>query len=341
MTVIGTNVAALRATNASNSASAALQTSIERLSTGKRINSAKDDAAGLAIASSFTSQIRGQNQAIRNANDGIALSQTADSALGEATNLLQRIRELAVQSASDTYQDSDRTNLQTEVTELKKQLVNIAATTFNGVALFSAGADKTINIQTGSGSSDQVALTISKLSLGAVTGSVNAGTAGGLSAAVAAGDGINGTKRVVTAEDVAYGATIAGAAADKADIGTEKTLQTGDKVYIPKGSDGIAGGSQINTAANATSTLAALDTALAAVNTTRASLGAGQSRLSSVVNTLTSSVANLTDARSRIEDVDFSTETTNLAKAQILSQASTALLAQANQSQQGVLKLLG
>jgi len=340
MTVIGTNVAALKASNANNKASNALSTSIERLSTGKRINSAKDDAAGLAIASSFTSQIRGQSQAIRNANDGIALAQTADSALAEASNILQRIRELSVQSASATYQNSDRVNLQTEVTELKKQLIDIVATKFNGVTLFNAGADQTINIQTGSAAADQVALTITELNLGAVTGNTVAGAAAGLSAAIAAGDGINGTDYVVTAEDVAYGATVAGATAVEADIGTTVVLETGDQIYVGPGSSGIAGGSQINTAANATTALGALDTALAAVNTTRASLGAGQNRLGSVVNTLTSSVANLTDARSRIEDVDFSTETTELARAQILSQASTALISQANQSQQGVLQLL-
>lgn len=269
MTVIGTNVAALRATNASNSASAALQTSIERLSTGKRINSAKDDAAGLAIASSLTSQIRGQNQAIRNANDGIALSQTADGALGEVTNILQRIRELSVQSASGTYSDDDRTNLQAEVTELTGQLTDIQTkTNFNGVSLLGTAA-ATVTIQTGSAATDTVALNVGGIDL----------------------------------------------------------------------TDAIA--SDISTSAGATAALTDLDTALAAVATTRASLGAGQSRLGSVVNNLTTNVANLTDARSRIEDVDFSTETTNLAKAQILSQASTALLAQANQSQQGVLKLLG
>lgn len=269
MTVIGTNVAALRATNASNSASAALQTSIERLSTGKRINSAKDDAAGLAIASSLTSQIKGQNQAIRNSNDGIALSQTADGALGEVTNILQRIRELSVQSASGTYSDDDRTNLQAEVTELTGQLTDIQGkTNFNGVSLLSKAA-ATVTIQTGSAATDTVALNVGGIDL----------------------------------------------------------------------DDAIA--SDISTSAGATAALTDLDTALKAVATTRASLGAGQSRLSSVVNNLTTNVANLTDARSRIEDVDFSTETTSLAKAQILSQASTALLAQANQSQQGVLKLLG
>jgi len=269
MTVIGTNVAALRATNASNSASAALQTSIERLSTGKRINSAKDDAAGLAIASSLTSQIRGQNQAIRNANDGIALSQTADGALGEVTNILQRIRELAVQSASGTYSDDDRTNLQAEVTQLTGQLTDIQAKTkFNNVDLLTSAA-ATVSIQTGSASGDTVDLDVGGVDLD-------------------------------------------------------------DAIAI-----------DISDAGDASDALDTLDTALQTVATVRATLGAGQSRLSSVVNNLTSSVANLTDARSRIEDVDFSTETTNLAKAQILSQASTALLAQANQSQQGVLKLLG
>ncbi|MES1972467.1 MAG: flagellin [Pseudomonadota bacterium] len=268
MTVIGTNVAALRATNASNAASKSLQTSIERLSTGKRINSAKDDAAGSAIASSLTSQIKGQTQAIRNANDGISLAQTADGALSEVTNILQRVRELSVQSASGTYSDDDRKNLQTEVTQLQGQLTNITDNTnFNNVTLFGA-SDVTVSIQTGSGSADKIDLTITAINLTGVTGA------------------------------------------------------------------------DISTASGATAALDTLDTALKSVNTTRSSIGAGQSRLESVVNNLTNNVSNLTDARSRIEDVDFSAETTALAKAQILSQASTALLAQANQSQQGVLSLL-
>ncbi|MBA4048308.1 MAG: flagellin FliC [Sphingomonas sp.] len=268
MTVIGTNVAALKATNANNRANNALSNSIERLSTGKRINSAKDDAAGLAIASNFTAQIRGQTQAIRNANDGIALSQTADGALGEVSNILQRLRELAVQSASGTYSDGDRTNLQAEVTELTAQITDIQTrTNFNGVLLLDTAATA-IDIQTSSESGDTVTLNFGGLDL---------------TAAIAA---------------------------------------------------------DLSTAAGADAALTTLDTAIASVNTTRATLGAGQSRLQSVVNNLTSSVANLTDARSRIEDVDFSTETTELARAQILSQASNALLAQANQSQQGVIQLL-
>lgn len=268
MTVINTNTAALRAQNGSRVANQALQTAMERLSTGKRINSSKDDAAGLAIASSMTSQIRGMNQAIRNANDGISFAQTAEGALNEVTNMLQRIRELAVQSASGTYSDDDRANLQAEVEELGAQIDDIVANTkFNDVAVFGS-ADVTVSIQTGSNNGDTTTLT-------------------------------------VTGFDV---------------------------------SDASA--SDVSTASGANTALDDVDAALEAVATTRASLGAGQSRLESVVNNLTNSVVNLSDARSRIEDADFSAETTNLAKAQILSQAATAMLAQANQSQSNVLSLL-
>jgi flagellin len=269
MTVINSNTSALRAQNGSRMANQALQTAMERLSTGKRINSAKDDAAGLAISSSMTSQIRGMSQAIRNANDGISLAQTADGALGEVTNMLQRIRELAVQSASGTYSDDDRANLQSEVHELGAQIDDIVANTkFNGVAVFGSSGDVSVKIQTGSGSADQTTLTITALDVSAASGS---------------------------------------------DVGSDT---------------------------NAGTALDNVDAALKAVSTTRASLGAGQSRLESVVNNLSNTVVNLSDARSRIEDADFSAESTNLAKAQILSQASTAMLAQANQSQSNVLTLL-
>ena len=266
MSVINTNTSALRAQNGSRLANQSLMVAMERLSTGKRINSSKDDAAGLAIASSMTSDIRGMNQAIRNSNDGISMAQTAEGALNEVTNMLQRIRELAVQSASGTYSDDDRANLQAEVTELGAQIDTIISdTTFNGVTVFGS-SDVTIDIQTGYGSADQTTLTVTGLDVSAASG-----------ADISAGDA---------------------------------------------------------------SVLDDVDDALAAVATTRASLGAGQSRLESVVNNLSNNVANLSDARSRIEDADFSAETTNLARAQILSQASTAMLAQANQSQQDVLSLL-
>ncbi|MES2754253.1 MAG: flagellin [Pseudomonadota bacterium] len=275
MTVIGTNTAALRAGNASNMANMDLQTAMERLSTGKRINSAKDDAAGLAIAATMGAQIRGMSQAIRNANDGASLAQTAEGALGEVTNMLQRIRELAVQSASGTYSTTDRTNLNAEAATLRTQIASVLTNTkFNGVAVFDFAATDTasddITIQVGANAADTVALT--------------------------------------------------------------KTFFDSD--------DFEAADFSVATAAAAGTTLANVDAALTAITTGRATLGAAQSRLQSVVNNLTSNVTNLTDARSRIEDADFSVETANLAKAQILSQASTAMLAQANQSQQSVLKLL-
>jgi flagellin len=273
MNVINTNISALRASNASVSAGNMLSTAMERLSTGSRINSAKDDAAGLAISTSLTSQIRGMRQAVRNANDGISLAQTGEGALNEVTNMLQRIRELAVQSSSGTLQGSDRTNLQAEVTELGAQINSILDnTTFNGVNLFANDAT-TVTVQVGDEAANDVTLTMS---------------AAGFNAAI--------------------------------NDATTATL--------------IATQNDANTAINL------VDTALGAVSTARATLGAGQSRLQSAINNLTNVSTNLTEARSRIMDTDYSAETTELAKAQILGQASTAMLAQANQSQQNVLSLL-
>ena len=182
MTVINSNVAALRAQNGSRLANASLGTAMERLSTGRRINSAKDDAAGLAISSTMTSQIRGMSTAIRNANDGISLAQTAEGALGEVGNMLQRVRELAVQSKSGTYSASDRTNLQAEVTELSAQIVSILDNTkFNGNALFdtaAAGPGTSFVIQAGSASADTITISIGnidKTTLAATAGNLNVG----------------------------------------------------------------------------------------------------------------------------------------------------------------------
>ena len=162
MTVINTNISAIRASNASNAAAKMLGTSMERLSTGKRINGAKDDAAGLAIATNMTAQVRGMNQGIRNANDGISLAQTAEGSLSEVSNMLQRVRELAVQGKSATYQASDRTYMQAEVTELTSQITDVLANAkFNGNALFSttAGTDVSFNIQAGANPADVITLT--------------------------------------------------------------------------------------------------------------------------------------------------------------------------------------
>lgn len=276
MTVIASNISALRAANASTMSQDMLSTAMQRLSTGKRINSAKDDAAGLAIASSMTAQVRGMNQGIRNANDGISMAQTAEGALDEVTNNLQRMRELAVQKANGTYSDADISNIKSEQDALAAQITNVLTNTrFNGQPLFNgtagANADGKVTIQAGANASDAITMNL--------------------------------------------GADLI------ADAKITAVVTTGASV------DG--------------STLKAYDDAIAQVVNRRSALGATQNQLQSAVNNLTSNATNLSDARSRIEDTDFSSETTALAKAQILSQASTAMLSQANQSQQGVLKLLG
>ncbi len=279
MTVIGTNVSALRATSASTMASGALSTAMERLSTGKRINSAKDDAAGLAIASSMTAQIKGMNQGVRNANDGISMAQTAEGALDEVTNMMQRMRELKVQSSNGTYSTTDVSNIKLEQDALAKQIDNVMTNTnFNGKALFTgtAGTSGVVTIQAGANAADAITVNFGNLQDNAAVAKI------GMSAGTA---------------------------------------------------NGTAG-------SNAAATLADYDAAIATVATSRAALGASQNQLSSAVNNLTSNATNLSSARSTIEDADFSQESTALAKAQILSQASTAMLSQANQSQQGVMSLL-
>ena len=274
MAVINSNIAALKASNASVAADKMIGQAMERLSTGKRINSAKDDAAGMAIATSMTAQVRGMNQAIRNANDGIALAQTAEGSLNEVTNMLQRVRELAVQSASGTYQDAtDRAYMQAEVDELTAQIDQVITNTeFNGVKLFDAST-ATVTVQAGANTADTIDLTMADLTSLAASG-------------------------------------------------------------------GAAGSYDVSSATAANTLLGTVDGELDDINSARSTLGAGQNRLESAVNNLTNTVTNLSDARSRIEDTDYSAETTALAKSQILSQASTAMLAQANQSQQNVLSLL-
>ena len=269
MTVINTNVSALRAQNSSRLAQESLGQAMDRLSSGKRINSAKDDAAGLAIATRMDAQVRGLTQATRNANDGISLAQTAEGAMGEVSNILVRMRELSVEAANGTAATSDRTAIQTEVTQLIGQINDIAGRTdFNGTNLLDAAG--TFKIQTGVNSGETVDISFTSMN--------------------ATGLGV-----------------------DSVDM---------------------------STAAGASSAMALISTAIDTVATQRANAGAAQSRLEATVNNLTSTTTNLTEAKSRIEDADFSTESTHLATAQILSQASTAMLAQANQSQQGVMKLL-
>jgi flagellin len=271
MTVINTNVSALRAQNSSRVAERSQSQAMERLSSGKRINSAKDDAAGLAVATRMSAASKGFSQAIRNANDGISLAQTADSGAASISDILVRMRELAMQASNGTLADADRTLVQKEVTALISQIGDITTqTTFNGNKLLDGSVTAGFDIQTGNNSGEKVTITVASLT--ATTLGVNA-----LSVATAAG---------------------------------------------------------------ATGALATLDTAITTVAGERANLGAQQNRLTAAVDNLTARVTNLDESRSRIEDTDFSAESTKLAAAQILSQASTAMLAQANQSAQGVMNLL-
>ena len=327
MTVINTNSAALRAQNASRTASMTMSTAMERLSTGRRINSAKDDAAGLAVATRMTSDIRGLTVAIRNSNDGISLAQTAESAMGDTTNILQRMRELGVQSANGTISDSDRANLQIEVAQLKDQIGNIATrTTFNSISIVNGGtanattgltADASFSLQTGVKANETVSMSVIALKT----------TDLGTDRARAA---IPATTAALTSAQATYAGTPN--AANLTALNAAKAAVAA----APKSIDEV----DFSTAANATAALAVVDTALTQVTAGRANLGAVQNRLEATVDNLTSTSTNLTDARSRIEDADFSVETTALAKSQILSQAATAMLAQANQSSQGVLSLL-
>jgi len=268
MTVIASNVSAIRAQNSSAAANQGLSQAMERLSSGKRINTAKDDAAGLAIATKMTAEIRGLSAARRNANDGLSMTQTAEGALGDISNMLVRIKELAVQSANGTYSDEDRGNLQVEVDALVAQIGKVTEQKYNGEDLF--GAVKTIQVGTTAADTIEVSTDLADFEL----------------TAFAAG-----------------------------------TIDISDQ----SGANGA---------------LTEIDGFIGQISTLRAGLGAAQSQLESASSNLTSTITNLTDARSRIEDADFAVESTALAKNQILSQASTAMLAQANQSQQGVLSLL-
>lgn len=272
MQVINTNVMSLNAQRNLSSSNADLATSIQRLSTGLRINSAKDDAAGLAIAERFTSQIRGLNQAVRNANDGISLAQTAEGAMVEVTNNLQRIRELAVQSANGTNSASDRAALQAEVTERLNEIDRIATQTdFNGTNLLD-GTFAAVDFQVGADAGDSIQIT-------AISDMQTAGLS-------------------VNAVD-------------------------------------------ISTAAGAGTAITAVDAALTTVNDDRAYLGAVQNRFESTIANLQTTSENLSASRSRIQDADFAAETAALTRGQILQQAGTAMLAQANAAPQNVLSLIG
>ncbi|AXA26058.1 flagellin domain-containing protein [Pseudomonas putida] len=282
---VNTNTTSLGVQKNLSRASDALSTSMTRLSSGLKINSAKDDAAGLQIATRMTSQIRGQTMAIKNANDGISIAQTAEGAMQEQTNILQRMRELAVQSRNDSNSQQDRDALNKEFQSMLSEIDRIAdSTQLNGKNLLDGTAGvMTFQVGSNSGSANQITVT--------------------LSAAMKT----TGTGAALTA---LAGKSITGANSTAA----EQTF---------------------------TAAISAIDEALQAINTNRADLGAAQNRLTSTINNLQNINENAEAARGRVQDTDFAAETAQLTKQQTLQQASTSVLAQANQLPSAVLKLLG
>ena len=410
--VINTNIMSLNAQRNLNTSATSLATSIQRLSSGMRINSAKDDAAGLAISERFTTQIRGLDVATRNANDGISLAQTAEGAMVEIGNNLQRIRELAVQSANATNSGTDRDALNAEVNQLLKEIDRVAnQTSFNGTklldgsftgALFQVGADagQTIGINN---IVDSRTANLGKMNFASDTTAVNvvAATASG----VAAAGKISGVQisvqqvgasaaQTINIDDVKFNAgdsvktinqKVATAINDKMDqtgvyatldsagavklqavkgnqyttgftFGTITDAVTGQATGITAGAtaftaqtaaavtapaqETVAGKMDISSFVGAQRALEVVDKALTAVNSSRADMGAIQNRFSSTIANLATTSENLSASRSRIRDADYAKETAEMTRTQILQQAGTAMLSQANSSTQNVLSLL-
>ena len=276
MSVINTNVSALYSQNAMKTNARAMSTAMEQLSTGTRVNSAKDDAAGLAIGQNMTSQIRGLNQAVRNVNDGINMMQTAEGAMVEQTNMLQRMRELAVQAMNGTYSDVQRGYLNKEFTQLKDQIGQIATDTmWNDQPLLdgTGGLSGKFTYQAGQGSGQTISVTVGEMT---VTG---LGLASGAGVSIGSGDA-------------------------------------------------------------AAASLNVISEALEKINLQRAEIGAGINRMAYAADNLTNIASNQTQSRSSIMDTDYALATTQLAKTQIIQQAATAMLAQANQQPQAVMALL-
>ena len=404
MASINTNMSANIAANSMTRNERSMSSTMERLSTGVRINSAKDDAAGLAISSKMTSQINGLNQAVRNANDAISMIQVAEGAMKEVTNMFQRMRELAVQAISDSNTTADRTALNNEYKQLSDEVKRVSENTqWNGTNILDgartqttfqigANASQTIEVDFGDLGTDNIAN--ASLVAGS-TGTASAATSGTVKArndiaitgTVAAGDvitvkidaGTSGAKYAafkLTAEAAAainapsaLSATATGHVIES-EVGSAAALATTDagalvaeidaaghlaivgtnaadgkdftvtNVELSRGTHAPVGGSDITTSALANTALGVLDTAITNVNATRAGLGASMSRLEYASDNLQNVAQNTASARSRVMDADYAAETTELARTQIIQQAATAMLAQANQSQQAVLSLL-
>ena len=380
MTTINTNVMSMTAQRNLSTSQSSLATSMQRLSSGLRVNSAKDDAAGLAISERMNAQVRGLNVAARNANDGISLAQTAEGALGKVGDMLQRMRELAVQSSNATNNQTDRNALDAEVQALKDEIGRVAAqTSFNGTKLLD-GSFNSAAFQVGANAGETITVSaIADASLASLGGTTNIATASvaasslsGFGTAIAAGGvTINGVDigavtaagsaseraaQLVSAINKVSAQTNVGASYDTATGQISLRSNAGNIVVAGTTNDAtIAGFANATTNATATTGIAGLniqsfgtaqtalvqiDKALDSINSSRANLGALQSRFESAVSNIQIQGENTAAARGRIVDADFAKETANLSRSQILQQAGTAMVAQANQASQGVLSLL-
>ena len=387
MSVINSNISALTAQSALAANSRSQTTSMQQLSTGLRINSAKDDAAGMAIAAKMTSQIRGLDQAVRNANDGISLLQTADGSLTAVTDMLQRMREISVQAASDSNVTSDRTALNNEFTQLRNEINRVATNTqWNGMNILdkSIGGNGQLKFQVGANTGQTIDMTLGNYKTsGTTTASVDlatttpgsgpgTGTAQQVSTLTIGGTATVGDVIAISVGDKSFVHTVTApsgtvqtaaqiSAALLAGLGTitgvgvvatSTTVTTftstgttnGTTTFsMSKGAGGLLSGigaSDITTQGNANTAIGSVDAALAQVSSGRSEIGATINRLTYAADNLTNVSTNTSASRSRVQDTNFAKASTELARTQIIAQAATAMLAQANQSQQSVLALL-
>ncbi|HJE69375.1 flagellin [Pseudomonas oryzihabitans] len=393
---VNTNTASLNTQRNLNSSASSLSTSLQRLSTGSRINSAKDDAAGLQISNRLSSQISGLNVAVRNANDGISLAQTAEGALQQSTNILQRMRDLSLQAANGSNDDKDRASIQKEVGQLKQEIDRISQkTTFGGQKLLD-GSFGSKDFQVGSNANETISLTIGKMDTkslgGAVDSLANATVAGDVNlnttnvTAAKAGDitlqvgtgtakkvsivegdsadtivskinnaGVQGlTAQVDNGQVKLTSSSPAGSTAGSANItvadATGNNNGTAAAVFgtatltatetAEKQTNKTVSDIDVSTAAGAQEAVQIIDGAIKGIDSQRADLGAVQNRFDNTIANLQSISENASAAKGRITDTDFAAETANMSKNQVLQQAGTAILAQANQLPQAVLSLL-
>ncbi|ENI5027144.1 FliC/FljB family flagellin [Escherichia coli] len=364
--VINTNSLSLLTQNNLNKSQSSLSSAIERLSSGLRINSAKDDAAGQAIANRFTSNIKGLTQASRNANDGISVAQTTEGALGEINNNLQRIRELTVQATNGTNSQSDMESIQAEITQRLDEIDRVSQQTeFNGVSVL--GEDKTLKIQVGANDNQSIDINLKKIDstvlklrdLDVVSETQYKDGATTLKGDIKDSTSVQGkfdttSEAAISFKDGKYYAVVSkstttdnnGIYAASVDSDGNVTIDASKKLTVDLAD--AAGDltktkvvDEDATAATKTSNpLSKIDDAISDVDSLRSDLGAVQNRFDSAITNLGNTVNNLSSARSRIEDSDYATEVSNMSRAQILQQAGTSVLAQANQTTQNVLSLL-